>query len=144
LRDDPDAPAGIPQTEPVIPSRRLAGVRQGIEDLRYLTLLQTSIATYADVMDTAVQQATLGQAVTDVLGSPEDLGMAQVVRARVSAAIETFADGEGDGWPDVVDNCPQLWNPSQDDRDSDGLGDACDCPGSSAKRRQSGGARCKR
>jgi hypothetical protein len=144
LRDHPDAPAGISQAEAIIPSRRLAGLRQGIEDLRYLTLLQTSIDTYADLMDTAVQQATLDQAVADVLGSPEDLGKAQAERARVSAAIETFADSEGDGWPDLVDNCPQLWNPSQDDRDSDGLGDACDCPGSSTKRRKSGGNRCKR
>jgi hypothetical protein len=128
----------------MIPSRRLAGFRQGIEDLRYLTLLQISIDRYADIMDTAVQQATLDQAATDVLGSPEDLGKAHATRARISAAIETFADAEGDGWPDMVDNCPQLWNPSQDDRDHDGLGDACDCPGNSKKRRQSGGTRCKR
>jgi hypothetical protein len=72
-----------------------------------------------------VQEATLGQAVADVLGSPEDLGKAQAARAQVRAAIETFADGEGDGWPDAADNCPQVWNPSQDDYDGDGLGDAC-------------------
>jgi hypothetical protein len=94
-------------------------------------------------MDTAVQQATLDQAVADVLGSPEDLGQAQAVRARVSAAIETFADSEGDGWPDLVDNCPLLSNPSQEDRDSDGLGDACDCARASNGRRQRGGKRCK-
>jgi hypothetical protein len=143
FRDHPDAPAGISQTEAIIPSRRLAGVRQGIEDLRYLTLLQTSIDTYADVMDTAVQEATLGQAVADVLGSPEDLGKAQAARAQVKAAIETFADGEGDGWPDAVDNCPQVWNPSQDDYDGDGQGDACDCAGASAGRGRGGGARCR-
>jgi hypothetical protein len=140
LRDHPDAPAGIPQTEPVIPSRRLAGVRQGIEDLRYLSLLQTSIDTYASVMDTSVQQATLNRAVADVLGNPEDIGQAPAARARISAAIETFADAEGDGWPDVVDNCPQRWNPNQSDRDRDGLGDACECPSA----RQRGRSRCRR
>jgi hypothetical protein len=125
LRDHPDAPAGISQTEAIIPSRRLAGVRQGIEDLRYLTLLQTSIDTYTGFIDTAAQEATLSQAVADVLGSPEDLGQAQAARAQLRAAIETFADGEGDGWPDAVDNCPQVWNPNQEDSDLDGRGDAC-------------------
>ena len=36
-------------------------------------------------------------------------------------------DGDGDGIADVYDNCPQTWNPMQDDTDGDGLGDACDC-----------------
>jgi hypothetical protein len=62
------------------------------------------------------------------------------VRALISAAIETFADAEGDGWPDVVDNCPQRWNPNQNDRDHDGLGNACECPST----RQRGRSRCKR
>jgi hypothetical protein len=144
LRDHPDSPAGISQTEALIPSRRLAGVRQGIEDLRYLTLLQTSIDAYTDLMDTAVQEATLNQAVADVLGSPDDLGKAQAARAQVKAAIEIFTDTEGDGWPDVVDNCAQLWNPNQKDRDHDGLGDACDCPRAKPKGQQGVGPRCKR
>jgi hypothetical protein len=143
LRDHPDAPVGIPQTEAMIPSRRLAGFRQGIEDLRYLTLLQISIDTYADIMDTALQQATLDRAATDVLGSPEDLGKAQATRAQVSAAIETFADADGDGWPDLVDNCPQRWNPSQDDRNLDGHGDACGCRRANNKSRR-GGPLCRR
>jgi hypothetical protein len=94
-------------------------------------------------MDTSLQQATLDQAATDVLGSPEDLGKAQAARAQISATIETFADAEDDGWPDLVDNCPQHWNPSQDDRDLDGLGDACDCSRASNKLRRAG-PRCKR
>src|SRR5205823_2160686 len=36
------------------------------------------------------------------------------------------ADGDGDGWPDAVDNCPNDANGTQADRDSDGIGDACD------------------
>jgi hypothetical protein len=36
------------------------------------------------------------------------------------------ADGDGDGVPDDADNCADVANPGQVDRDSDGTGDACD------------------
>jgi hypothetical protein len=35
-------------------------------------------------------------------------------------------DGDGDGVPDRVDNCPSTSNPAQSDHDRDGQGDACD------------------
>jgi len=35
-------------------------------------------------------------------------------------------DGDGDGVPDVSDNCPSVANPGQADIDGDGAGDACD------------------
>jgi hypothetical protein len=35
-------------------------------------------------------------------------------------------DSDGDGIPDVSDNCPSVSNPSQADLDHDGEGDACD------------------
>ncbi len=35
-------------------------------------------------------------------------------------------DSDGDGIPDVRDNCPATYNPGQSDRNANGLGDACD------------------
>jgi len=36
-------------------------------------------------------------------------------------------DSDGDGIIDPNDNCPFVYNPQQEDRNSDGLGDACEC-----------------
>jgi YD repeat-containing protein len=41
----------------------------------------------------------------------------------------TLADSDGDGVPDMTDNCPLVPNPGQGDSDGDGVGDACDLPG---------------
>jgi len=39
-------------------------------------------------------------------------------------------DSDGDGIPDLSDNCPSVYNPTQADADGDAVGDACDrCPG---------------
>lgn len=39
---------------------------------------------------------------------------------------ECISDRDRDGRVDSADNCPDHWNPYQEDADGDGLGDACD------------------
>ncbi len=40
-----------------------------------------------------------------------------------------LVDTDSDGTPDVLDNCPTTWNPTQADKDHDSIGDVCDnCP----------------
>jgi len=36
------------------------------------------------------------------------------------------ADSDGDGMPDLIDNCPDVANPTTFDADGDGIGNACD------------------
>ncbi len=39
---------------------------------------------------------------------------------------QPLPDGDGDGVPDVIDNCPDVANPGQENHDWDTMGDACD------------------
>lgn len=39
---------------------------------------------------------------------------------------EPGRDDDGDGIPNVSDNCPIIFNPGQQDGDGDGIGDLCD------------------
>jgi hypothetical protein len=46
---------------------------------------------------------------------------------RVCEVVDDeLADRDGDGIPDVFDNCPDVFNPDQRDTTGNGLGDACD------------------
>jgi hypothetical protein len=90
-RDDPKAPEGLPEDEPIIPSRRLAALRQGIEDYRYLDFLRQLIDARKDG-DSAVSRAreTLNAAVDEALKNPDDPASFDRARDQVAAAIEAL------------------------------------------------------
>ena len=45
---------------------------------------------------------------------------------QAGVCSHTTQDADGDGVPDLCDNCPQIANADQADTDHDGVGDACD------------------
>lgn len=56
----------------------------------------------------------------------------QAVTASLSAA-DPGPDGDGDGVPDAIDNCPRWDNADQADGNGDGLGDACATGGGASR-----------
>jgi hypothetical protein len=47
----------------------------------------------------------------------------------ITHQVYEYPDSDGDGVIDLVDNCPDTYNPEQENSDSDSHGDACDnCP----------------
>jgi hypothetical protein len=48
----------------------------------------------------------------------------------ITHQVYPYPDADGDDVPDFADNCPDDYNPGQDDGDVDGVGNVCDnCPG---------------
>jgi len=47
-------------------------------------------------------------------------------QAQIAVDQPCRPDADTDGWADEIDNCPQVSNPSQENTDGDGLGNACD------------------
>lgn len=47
----------------------------------------------------------------------------------IKKVVEVEKEVDGDKARDGVDNCPRIANPSQDDNDKDGIGNACESGG---------------
>jgi hypothetical protein len=60
--------------------------------------------------------------------NPADIADYHVARVSIDIIVTQKPDGDidQDGVPDVSDNCPNDWNPTQLDTDGDTVGDECD------------------
>ena len=70
------------------------------------------------VPDAAMPQADADQIEFDAQVATRDAG--------INDDATVLLDDDGDGVTDGSDNCPNVANPDQSDRDNDALGDACD------------------
>ena len=52
--------------------------------------------------------------------------LSNVFNDKIEYSASCVVDTDGDGIPDLQDNCPTVSNPSQLDTDKDGVGDACE------------------
>ena len=57
-----------------------------------------------------------------------DINTGELVECCISIELVP-GDSDEDGIPDNVDNCPNFYNPEQQDADEDGIGNACDWDG---------------
>ena len=74
-------------------------------------------------VSTAVGAFTVRVEVKDPAGISAALSFP--VYVSTGASTECLTDGDQDGVPDLVDNCPTVPNPDQRDSVGDGIGDAC-------------------
>lgn len=88
--------------------------------------IQPLYISLSDRVGNSRKVASLGSPMCPFYGPCEDLCLAGYPCAVENRALESTPDADGDGVSDAADNCPQIANPDQSDRDLDLIGDACD------------------
>ena len=125
-RDDPAAPSPlVPCTEPVsslvgVPVATFVPPRCSGGDSFDLAQVGLHAIRFVRIQGGPIQPALGGLAGFDL----------DAIAGVHSVDVPPGApDADGDGVPDVVDDCPHTPDPAQQDTDGDGVGDACDdCP----------------
>lgn len=104
------------------------GYISGVEVQQTSTSAQGSFSTTFDVPDWAVPLRTY---IVEAVEFTCFLGFCYPSISTITHFVVLPPDSDGDGWPDycIVDNCPTIPNPNQEDIDLDDVGDVCDtCP----------------
>lgn len=95
-------------------------------------LASTCPAAAADDLESALKTgaSSIGEFDVDAVGAGlvDAVAASSALGAQVECGSTIAPDVDGDGVPDVDDNCRVVANPEQADADADGVGDACDAP----------------
>jgi sulfatase modifying factor 1 len=92
-----------------------------------------TIVIYAN--DTDIELRIDAQGFDGSLATPVSQGITRVkiksgsqTKATITLLQGILTDRDRDGVPDDIDNCPNTFNPNQEDLNGDGTGDACSMP----------------
>ncbi len=98
-------------------------------DSDFGTTSATELRVIADPADVLPGEGPLSGTITvlstDCLGEDPDNPQPHKVNV-ILQLVSSDEDADEDAIPDEIDNCPVEFNPTQEDGDSDGMGDLCD------------------
>ncbi len=101
----------------------------GVADLKHIASATGAVAPAggADCDNDGVIDVPAGEPLVCAT-SATSVGIGNAVTATIKAAIQQakIKDTDGDGLPDIRDNCPTVANAGQADLDDDSIGDVCD------------------
>jgi len=113
-------------------NQRETTLQLGMDDRIYVAWVGSGGTLYSDGLSVINDPNQLGASSNFVFNQLNLAGkftgpaLPQLVPILCNSGGGGQADGDGDGVPDAVDNCPTVANPDQMDTNGNGIGDACE------------------